>query len=136
MEGGLRSALDEISNLVAGSDRDGALDHDCLGDLVFAKRVDHLGNVAGDSQDVLQIRRTVRIARRADADEDDVSVRVGGGLVRGELKPSGVRISLDHLGETRLVDRALASFEHGDFPLVYVETYHIVSGLSEAGSGD
>ena len=132
---GVGPTLDEISNLVTGSDRDRALDDDGLGVLMLPKRVDHLGDVAGDPQDVLQIRGSVGVARRSYADEDDIGVLVGGSLVSGELKSAGGGVAVDHLREARLVDRAFAPLEHGDLPFIDVEACDFVPGLCEAGSG-
>jgi len=89
-----------------------------------------LADAARGGQHVLEI------GRRADADELQRPVMHRGGDVGGELQPAIGGIALDHLFQTRLMDRDAAAVEDLDLALVDIETEHVVAHFRQASAGD
>ena len=83
-----------------------------------------------------EIRRPVRARRSSDAEEDEVRIgqRLGG--VIGEPQPAGRQRRLQHLRQSRLVERRLPIVELPGAHRVGVEAAHGVAEERQAGGRD
>ena len=92
---------------------------------------DARGDLVRDIEDVVEIRRAVALLRRADADEDDISIAVGGRIVCriGQT----LSVLLHERFKVFLVDEGfMLSVQILYFSYIYIDARHVVSMLREA----
>ncbi len=121
---------DRLANAIGGADGNGRFVDD---DLV-------VGHAAADRgrgvEDVPHVGRAVLVGRRADGDELKTAVRHRGVDVGREAQAPRIDVAMDHVLQSRLVDRHAARLEHVDLACVDVEAKHVVADFGEAGAGD
>ena len=126
----------EIAHCVTRTNRHSALYDNSLGSGRRTNRVDRIRDVACHLQDILQIRAAIFTTRRAHANEDDLGVAIGRELVRGKRKATKRSIALDHVAQTRLINRTFAAAQHRDLRGIDIKALHFVSCFGEASACD
>ena len=136
MKRNLGAGANGVAHLMTGAHRHGALDHDHFAIGGGADLFKLFGNVLGHGQHILQVGASVLAAGRAHANENDISMVVRSGLVRGELNTFGGNILGQHLAQTGFVNRALAAAQHVNLLLVNIQAQHVVASVGKASAGD
>jgi hypothetical protein len=120
---------DRLAHASGGADGNGRLDDDYL-------VIGHAPADRGRGGKRAACRR--RRPRRAGADGDELktAVRHRGIGVGREAQAPGFDVAMDHVLQSRLVDRHAAGLQVGDLANIVVDAEHVVASLRESRPGD